>query len=140
MSIRFLSNPKWASDRHKKATTYDRDIVLLGDMNVPAMEKSDPTYHELMGFGWKPVEYVSKTGGSNLGNNKTYDQMTFAPRNAGRRVKSRGVFDFDNAVFAPLWKRLKQELSKDRAISRFNQHVKHHISDHRPLWVEVDII
>ena len=130
---------KWANDRHKKRTSYDRDIVLLGDMNVPAMEKSDPTYRELKRFGWKSVDYVSKTGGSNLGNDKTYDQMTFAPRRAGRRVKNRGVFDFDNAVFAPLWDRLKQELPRERAISRFNQHVKHHISDHRPLWVEVDI-
>ena len=34
---------KWAEGGFTKSTTYDRDIILLGDMNVPAMEKDEAT-------------------------------------------------------------------------------------------------
>ncbi|MDA1000444.1 MAG: endonuclease/exonuclease/phosphatase family protein [bacterium] len=131
---------KWAGSRlGEKKTTYDKDIVLLGDMNVPAMDPEESTYKALIKFGWKPVEYVSRTAGSNLGNDKTYDQMAFAPGSIGRRITAQGVFDFDNALFRPLWERLEETLPKSRAIGLFNRHVKHHISDHRPLWVELDV-
>lgn len=130
---------KYANSRLKKATVWDKDIILLGDMNVPAMEKNEATYKALKAFGWKPVDYTSKTGGSNLGNDKTYDQMAFAPRGMGRRIKNRGVFDFDKAVFRSLWNKVSAERSPARAVGLFNRHVKHHISDHRPLWVELDI-
>jgi endonuclease/exonuclease/phosphatase family metal-dependent hydrolase len=130
---------KWADGRVNKSTTYDKDIVLLGDMNVPAMDKKESTYKALIKFGWKPVDFVSKTGGSNLGNDKTYDQMTFAPGSIGGRVKDRGVFDFDKAIFKSLWDKLIAQMPKSKAIARFNRHVKHHVSDHRPLWVQLDI-
>ncbi len=103
------------------------------------MDENEATYKALLRFGWKPLEFTSKTAGSNLGNDKTYDQMTFAPRGIGRRVKDFGVFDFDNAVFKPLWRRVSSELPQRRAIPLFNRHVKHHISDHRPVWVQLDI-
>ena len=128
---------RWSDSQLKKPTVYNRNIVLLGDMNVPAMDKSESTYKALVRFGWKPVDYVSQVGGSNLGNDKTYDQMVFAPRTMGRRIKARGVFDFDNGFWKSLWRDLDDELPHTRAIQRFRRIVKHHISDHRPLWVEL---
>jgi endonuclease/exonuclease/phosphatase family metal-dependent hydrolase len=130
---------RWASGRINKRTTFDKDIVLLGDMNVPSMHATESTYKALVKYGWQPVDYASKTGGSNLGNDKTYDQMVFAPGSIGKRVTQSGVFDFDNAIFKRLWRDLDSQLSSKKAISRFNQYVKFHISDHRPLWVELDI-
>ncbi len=130
---------RWSSGRIKKHTTYDKDIILLGDMNVPCMKKTESTYKALIKFGWKPVDYATRTGGSNLGNDKTYDQMAFAPGSIGNRIKKSGVFDFDKAVFAPLWRRLSKKHSARKALSQFNRHVKHHLSDHRPLWVEIAI-
>ena len=129
---------RWAERRASKSTTYNKNIVLLGDMNVPAMDDDESTHRELVRFGWQPVEYVTKTAGSNLGNDKTYDQMAFAPSSMGRRVKALGVFDFDNAAFASLWQKLAAEMPVRRAIARFNGHMKYHISDHRPLWVQLD--
>jgi endonuclease/exonuclease/phosphatase family metal-dependent hydrolase len=128
---------RWADRRFNKATSYDRDIVLLGDMNVPAMDPQESTYKALVNFGWQPTEYVTKVGGTNLGNDKTYDQMVFAPGGMRRRITDNGVFDFDKAIFKPLWRRLERQLPKSRAIGLFNRHMKHHISDHRPLWVEL---
>ena len=128
---------RWADRRFDAATVYNKDIVLLGDMNVPSMQPTESTYQALVKFGWRPVDYVTRTGGSNLGNDKTYDQMVFTPGSFRRRVTDFGVFDFDKAIFKPLWRRLERELPKSRAIGLFNRHVKHHISDHRPLWVEL---
>jgi endonuclease/exonuclease/phosphatase family metal-dependent hydrolase len=130
---------RWADRRHDKTTSYDTDIILLGDMNVPAMDSQENTYKALVKFGWRPVDYVTKAGGSNLGNDKTYDQMVFAPGGIRNRITGRGVFDFDNAVFRPRWEKLNSQLPRARAISLFNRHVKHHLSDHRPLWVELDV-
>jgi len=130
---------KWADRRRNRNATYDKDIILLGDMNVPAMDPDDETYKALIKFGFQPVDYTSKTGGSNLGNNKTYDQMAFAPGSIKNRIKNYGVFDFDKAVFSPLWAKLRKTYSAKKSVSKFNAHVKHHISDHRPLWVELDI-
>lgn len=130
---------RWADRRFNKNTTYDKDIVLLGDMNIPEMNPRESTYKALVKFGWNPVNYVYKRPGSNLGNNKTYDQMAFAPGSIGRRLKKQSVFDFDNAVFRPLWKDLTSRLSPKKAAAKFRMHVKHHLSDHRPLWVELDI-
>lgn len=135
---------KWADRRANRKASYDRDIILTGDMNVPSMTPGEDAYEALIDFGFKPVDFTSKIGGSNLGNDKTYDQMAFAPGAIDRRIRDYGVFDFDNAVFAPLWAKLekryaKGELTRTRMISLFTRHVKHHISDHRPLWTELDI-
>jgi len=152
---------RWSDRYIKQGMPYDRDVILLGDMNVPKMEEGDPVYKALTEFKWQPLDYlgdpagaatsttaptpesafVSKTGGSNLGNDASYDQMVFAPEgvSAGfpKRITRFGVFDFDNAVFKPLWQTLSAQLPKKQAISKFNAHVKHHFSDHRPLWVEL---
>jgi hypothetical protein len=83
--------------------------------------------------------FISKVGGSNLGGDSSYDQMVFAPQGISadfhQRIQRFGVFDFDNAVFKPLWQNLSSQLSKPKAITKFNAHVKFHLSDHRPLWV-----
>ncbi len=130
---------RWADGRFKKRTVYNRNIVLLGDMNVPAMDPKESTYKALVKFGWQSVDYVTKTGGSNLGNDKTYDQMTIAPGTIGNRIVDSGVFDFDKVVFRSLWNRLTENGNKvnQKAIGRFNAYVKHHFSDHRPLWVQL---
>lgn len=130
---------KWADRRVDRKATYDRDIILTGDMNVPAMTAADSAFSALTAFGFQPVAYPSKVGGSNLGNDKTYDQMAFAPGAIKRRIKRTGIFDFDNAVFVSLWNKLLSRHTKSKAISEFAKHVKHHISDHRPLWVQLDI-
>ena len=130
---------RWASRRTDKTKTYDKDILLLGDMNVPKMEPNESTFKALTKFGMKPIEYLTKTGGTNLGNDKTYDQMAFAPGSINNRILDYGVFDFDNAVFSDLWTDLSNKFSEKKAISKFNGYVKHHFSDHRPVWVELDI-
>jgi len=66
--------------------------------------------------------------------------MAFAPDSIQQRILGGpGVFDFDKAVFPDLWKDLDSTMSKSKAIAQFNRHVKRHLSDHRPLWVQIDV-
>ena len=53
--VEIYAMSKWADHRFEKDTTYDRDIILLGDMNVPAMDPSNAAYRALTRFGWQPV-------------------------------------------------------------------------------------
>ena len=90
----------WADKRSEKATTYDQDIILLGDMNVPTMTPLQASYGPLIGYGMQPLKYASRVGGSNLSGKNTYDQMAFAPNRLQSRIMDYAVFDFDNAVFS----------------------------------------
>ncbi|KAG1713872.1 hypothetical protein GQR58_002351 [Nymphon striatum] len=67
----------WANKRAEKSTTYDQDIILLGDMNVPSMTPLQASYGALIEYGMQPLKYASR--GSNLSGKNTYDQMAFAP-------------------------------------------------------------
>ena len=129
---------KWAGSRAKSNTTYDRDIILLGDMNVPAMSNDDAAYQALLKSGLKPVDAHSKAGGSNLDGSKTYDQMAITPGAVKDRTLRFDVFDFDNAVFKDKWDELEQKHGLQGANPKFNKYVKFHISDHRPLWIELN--
>ena len=130
---------RWADRSHQRRTVYDKDIVLLGDMNVPAMTPEDSAYDALTDFGWQPLDHGTQTGGAtNIRNTKTYDQVVFAPGGASRRIVQSNVFDFDNAVFGSLWDRLKVGRSDKQASTLFNKHLQFHLSDHRPVWIELD--
>ena len=139
---------KWAKSRSNGGNAWDKDIVLLGDMNVPNMENNEATIKALEEFSWRSVdlyddtklaqtESLSRIGGSNLGNDKTYDQIAFAPTALRNRIVSHGVFDFDSAVFAGKWDDLAADHSHAKAVKKFNAYLRHYISDHRPIWVEL---
>jgi endonuclease/exonuclease/phosphatase family metal-dependent hydrolase len=128
---------KWAGARARGTTTYDRDIILLGDMNVPEMSDDDPAYQALLKSGLKPLDVHSKAGGSNLDGSKTYDQLAITPGPVKTRTLGYDVFDFDNAVFKAKWDELEQKHGTKGANPKFNKYVKFHISDHRPLWMQL---
>ena len=140
---------RWADRVSRGGNAWDRDIVLLGDMNVPHMDKNESTFKALEQFGWQSLDYrvdtttasgaaqLSKIGGSNLGNDRTYDQIAVAPTALRGKVSKSGIFDFDNAVFSTKWDQLNAQMSRRKAISRFARYVKFHLSDHRPLWMQL---
>lgn len=140
---------RWAERVSSGKNAWDRDIILLGDMNVPNMERNESTIKALKSFGWLSLDYASNQtigvdasqlshiGGTNLGNDKTYDQIAFAPSGLSGKVSKSGVFDFDNAIFKKKWDDLSTSLPHGKATSLFARYVKFHVSDHRPLWVEL---
>ncbi|TVZ40293.1 Endonuclease/Exonuclease/phosphatase family protein [Alteromonadaceae bacterium 2753L.S.0a.02] len=139
---------KWANDRSSGGNAWDKDIVLLGDMNVPNMENNEATISALQQFAWTAVglyqdsglartENLTRIGGSNLGNDKTYDQIAFAPTSLKNRIVKHGVFDFDSAVFSNKWRELISTQTHASAVKAFNPYLKRYLSDHRPIWVEL---
>jgi exonuclease III len=130
---------RWAKKRVRSGLTYDRDVILLGDMNVPEMSNDDAAFQALKKSGLNPLDIHSKTGGSNLDGSKTYDQLTITPGPTLERGKKYDVFDFDNAVFKEKWEELEALHGKKKATPKFNKYVKFHLSDHRPIWLELTV-
>lgn len=132
---------RWAGQKITGKDAYDKDIVLLGDMNIPVMDKNNAAYRALLKSGFVPVKYLDdgRTNGSNLSGTKSYDQIAMAPGDMRKRLLDQGVIDFDNGVFKGLWNKLQsQNLTDKKRASAFNKHVKFYLSDHRPLWVQLD--
>ena len=122
---------RWADLRSKSKYTFNgiRDVFALGDFNLPKRDKDDLIYKALVKRGLQLPEHTSLVY-SNITGDKQYDQIAFLPGTKSR-IKSDGVFPFDNAVFADLW-----DPNKPAA---FRSYVKYYISDHRPMWLELDI-
>ena len=137
--LEILMLSKWAKKRAKGKNTYDPDIILIGDMNVPMMHPDEPAYKALLKSELQPKNYYTKTGGSNISGRKTYDQMALTEGDLQNKLVNYDVFDFDNAVFKDKWEELVTEFGDKKAISQFNKYVKFYISDHRPLWLQFNI-
>ena len=122
---------RWADQRYKAAGAYSRNILVLGDLNLPIRENTSNVYKALKAKRLILPQH-STSMGSNLKGDRYYDQVAF---HAGGMQKAftgkSGVFDFDRTpFFASAW-----NVGSDY----FNAAVKYHIADHRPLWSEFDI-
>ena len=69
-------------------------------------------------------------GGSNIKDDRPYDQVAFFPGPIADRLVASAVFDFDGAIFA--------HLRKTRGQSDFEAYLRYYMSDHRLLWVVLD--
>jgi endonuclease/exonuclease/phosphatase family metal-dependent hydrolase len=122
---------RWADLRSKSKYTYNgiKDVFALGDFNLPKIDKDDIIYKALVKRGLQLPDHTSLVY-SNISNDKQYDQIAFLP-GSKTRILSDGIFPFDNAAFAAIYQ------SKTAAV--FRGYIKYYISDHRPMWMELDI-
>jgi endonuclease/exonuclease/phosphatase family metal-dependent hydrolase len=119
---------RWAQQREKSKFSFTRDIIALGDFNMPKVARSDPIYRALTSKGLHLPQHTSQMG-SNLKSDKHYDQIAFFPgATQADFTGNHGVFDFDAVVFPDLW--------QNRGQVDFNKYVKYYLSDHRPMWIE----
>lgn len=119
----------WANARvtHKAHKTFDHDIILIGDFNIPKANTKDRVGRQLLKFGMQLTKHSSQTG-SNLGGTDHYDQIAFHPQHTNGKFTDRsGVFDFDKVVFQNIWENHRKH---------FTQFTKFHLSDHRLIWSE----
>lgn len=105
---------------------FSKNIIALGDFNLPMVQKGDPIYKALLARGLELPEHSSRVY-SNIANDKMYDQIAFLP-SLKSKIKSHGVFDFDWVIFPDLWQDSK---------SKFKSYLKYYISDHRPIWMQL---
>ncbi|MGH2845288.1 MAG: endonuclease/exonuclease/phosphatase family protein [Thermoleophilaceae bacterium] len=122
---------RWCDLRRRSPNAYVRDIVALGDFNLPELSEADPIYSTLTSRGLELPAHKSAVGGSSLDGHKHYDQVAFFPGETSEFANRVDVFDFDNAVFSDLF--------EERSLSQFLGYVRYHLSDHRPLWAEFAI-
>lgn len=127
---------KWANNQSRRRTTYDKDIILIGDMNVPKMDQSDKVYIQLTRYGYKPANWSTKVG-TNLSGTDHYDQIAISPEIDQRLTRStQGVLNFDKHLFRNLWERNNLDHDSESDLKKWRKYCEARISDHRPLWVE----
>ncbi|MFH4967477.1 endonuclease/exonuclease/phosphatase family protein [Gaetbulibacter sp. M240] len=118
---------RYADLRNKSSNAFSKNIIALGDFNIPMIEKGDVVYEALVKRGLKLPEHSTKVY-SNIVNDKMYDQIAFLP-SIKSKIEDHGVFDFDSAIFPELW--------QNHMPGEFRAYLRYYISDHRPLWMQL---
>jgi endonuclease/exonuclease/phosphatase family metal-dependent hydrolase len=124
----------WVDVRVKSKSVEDRDIIVMGDFNIPKI--NDKLFNALTSRGLQiPDALVNlKSGdqalaGSNLGKDARYDQILHLPTMKQRFSNAGGTLDFF--------------LSDDRIKELFptenytREKFSHQLSDHFPVWVQI---
>ncbi len=129
----------WARKQQEdKAHAYEKNTILIGDMNVPKTNSKDPVYQALMRRGMKPSEYATITGERTKEFN-FFDQIVFTNEQLKvTKIQKRDavVVDFDNFIFHDLWADVK---TKKRTLKQFRTWINFALSDHRPLFVRLKV-
>lgn len=122
---------RWAELRGKSKYCFNgiKNVFALGDFNLPMLDENNKIYKALVARGLQLPTHTTKIY-SNINDDKMYDQIAFLP-DAKTRIISQGVFPFDNAAFADIYN------SKTKA--EFKGYIKYYLSDHRPMWMELNI-
>jgi endonuclease/exonuclease/phosphatase family metal-dependent hydrolase len=120
---------KWADLRRRSPFAFTREIIVLGDFNMPRREQGDAIYEALTKLGLELPEH-STVVASSISSDAEYDQVAYFPKETRPLLTGkRGVFDFDGAIFPKLW--------QSRGKTDFKAYLRYYISDHRPLWMEL---
>ncbi len=122
---------RWAKRRRDSDTAYLKDIIVLGDFNLPKKEPGDPIFTALTKTGLRLPSHTSQVG-SNLAGDQYYDQIGFFPDQTDADFTGEvNVFDFDGALFRGLW--------DTRSEKDFRAYMRYYISDHRLIWAEFKV-
>ena len=116
----------WVEDRRKEKHGVDKDLILLGDFNIPKVD--DELFRAITSKGLRIPKVLRGKHGSNLAKNKRYDQILFYEKNTKSFTDKGGVLDFYTGGIKKLYPGMN--LSK-RAFTD-------ELSDHLPLWVQLD--
>ena len=119
---------QWVDKRRKEPYAVDKDVILMGDFNIPKI--GDPLYEAITSKGLKAPEALIATElGSNLARNKRYDQILHYPQESKSFTNEAGVLDFYSGGIDKLY-------PKDTPTKR---DFTYELSDHLPLWIQIDI-
>lgn len=121
---------KWSARRQKSPFSFTRELVTLGDFNMPKSEPGDAIFDALTRLGLE-VPLHSTQIASSIASDANYDQVAFLPGTTKRTFTGlKGVFDFDTVVFPELW-----QGGANR--KNFLAYLRYYLSDHRPMWVQL---
>lgn len=117
---------RYADLERNNKQSFAPNYFALGDFNVPVATAGDPIFDALTKKGMIVPEHSTRIA-SSIMSDAQYDQVVFFP-DMKRTIKANGVFDYDTIIFADLWQQQKRQ---------FKSYCRYYISDHRPMWVQV---
>jgi hypothetical protein len=116
----------WVDKRAKEKHVVDKDIILMGDFNIP--EVGDELYEAITSKGLVMPDALVGPHGTNLARDKRYDQILHYPAHTKSFTEHAGVLDFYEGDHRPLLP----------GISLTKSQFTYQLSDHLPLWVQLD--
>lgn len=119
---------RYADLRRNDVHTFTENIIALGDFNIPMATPGDPIFDALSKRGLCVPEHSTRLA-SSISTDAQYDQVAFFP-SLKRKIQSSGVFDYDDAIFPALWEQRPTD---------FKNYCRYYISDHRPMWVQIEL-
>lgn len=132
-SLETFAVARWSNERQKSPFSFTRELVVLGDFNMPKSEPGDPIYDALTKLGLELPEHSTQIA-SSITSDANYDQIAFLPGTTKDCFTGqKGVFDYDAVIFPDLWE------NGTNAVN-FIGYLRYYISDHRPMWVQLNII
>lgn len=118
---------RWCDLRRDDKDVFTRNIIALGDFNLPHAEPGDPIYRALTKRGLTIPAHETRIP-TNVSDRYDYDQITVVPH-LGKQVVNMGVFDFDAVIFGDIYDPQKP--------GYWRRCAKYYISDHRPIWTQL---
>jgi endonuclease/exonuclease/phosphatase family metal-dependent hydrolase len=123
---------RWANLRKKSPFSFTRELVAMGDFNMPKAAPEDPIFKALTKLGLELPDHTSQIA-SAIASDSYYDQIAFLPGTTQNCFTGRkGVFDYDQVVFPDLWQNGANK-------KNFYAYCRYYLSDHRPMWVELAV-
>jgi len=117
----------WVDKHIKEKHIADKDVILLGDFNIPNID--DPLFRAITSKGLRMPKAMRGTHGSNLAKDKRYDQLLHYPRRTSVFTDRGGVLDFYQSNYKNLLPGIR--LSKTE--------FTYQLSDHLPLWIQLNV-
>ena len=131
-SLETFAMAYWARERTRPSNAFTRELAVMGDMNMPKSDETDPIFKTLTKLGLEIPEHSTQIA-SNIANDANYDQIAFLPGTTKDLFTGlKGVYDYDTVIFPELWQAGKN-------VKNFNAYLRYYISDHRPMWVQLRI-
>jgi endonuclease/exonuclease/phosphatase family metal-dependent hydrolase len=110
-----------------KDATIDRDVIVMGDFNIPSLQS--PLYKAVTKRGLIMPQSLAGVHGSNLAKDKRYDQILYNPVYTKSFADAGGVIDFFKTGWGALYPEAKSQ--KDPKFT-------FQLSDHLPLWTMIN--
>jgi len=118
---------KYVKARTSKNSDIDKDVIVMGDFNIPSLDS--PLYTAVLKEGLRMPASLAGITGSNLGKDKRYDQILHNPVYTKSVTNRGGCLDFIGDGWGDLYPEAKSE---------FDSKFTYQMSDHMPLWIMID--
>lgn len=119
---------EWVEKRRKSKHVVDKDIIVMGDFNIPKI--GGHLYNAIISKGLDIPKALVGIPGTNLAKKKRYDQILYYKRHTKNIKNVGGVLDFYKKDWRALYPKKKfPKLDKESFTFQ--------LSDHLPLWIQL---